>query len=147
MQSNKLIWPAALSALALALHAAPAQAGPSATEIVKKAWWAGKLDGSEMVSSLLIINAKGQQRVRKTAAISKLYDNGQTEKRLIRFLAPADVKGIVAGTIIVEVNYVPINSGDDFEAVARDLKDRRLAIAFHVFDTSGRIEYVAIKPR
>ncbi len=61
--------------------------------------------------------------------------------------SPADVKGIVAGTIIVEVNYVPISSGDEFEAVARDLKDRRLAIAFHVFDTSGRIEYVAIKPR
>ena len=65
----------------------------SARQIVQKAWWAAKLDGSEMISTLTIINAKGQKRVRKTAAIAKLTDGGKTEKRLIRFLSPADVKG------------------------------------------------------
>jgi hypothetical protein len=71
----------------------PRAKAPSAREIVQKAWWSGKLDGAEMISTLTIINAKGQKRVRKTAAVSKLVDSGQTEKRLIRFLAPADVKG------------------------------------------------------
>ncbi len=66
---------------------------PTAREIVDRAWWSAKLDGAEMISTLIIKNARGQQRVRKTAAISKLYDHGKTEKRLIRFLSPADVKG------------------------------------------------------
>jgi serine protease Do len=60
--------------------------------------------------------------------------------------SPADVKGIVPGTIIVEVNYESVAGKDDFERIANSLGDRSLAIAFHVFDASGRIEYVAIKP-
>jgi len=60
--------------------------------------------------------------------------------------SPADLKGIVPGTIIMEIDYVPIKGKADFEKVAKDLKDRDRAIAFHVFDVSGRIGYVAIKP-
>lgn len=60
--------------------------------------------------------------------------------------SPADIKGIVPGTIIVEINYVSISSKDDFDAVAAELKRRKRAIAFHIFDTNGRIGYVAIKP-
>jgi len=66
---------------------------PSADEIMTKAWWSGKLDGAESVMTLTIYNKRGQSRVRKMAMISKLYDNGQTEKSLIRFIEPADVKG------------------------------------------------------
>ncbi|MFC1851513.1 outer membrane lipoprotein-sorting protein [candidate division CSSED10-310 bacterium] len=65
----------------------------SANEIMDKAFWAVRLDGVEMLSTLTIYNAKGNERVRKTAGVSKLYDGGQTEKRLVRFTAPADVKG------------------------------------------------------
>jgi serine protease Do len=61
--------------------------------------------------------------------------------------SPADVKGIVPGTIIVEINYVSISGKDDFDRVGEELTRRERAIAFHVFDTSGRIGYVAIKPR
>lgn len=60
--------------------------------------------------------------------------------------SPADIKGIVPGTIIVEINYVKITDRGDFEKVASELADRERAIAFHVFDTAGRIGYVAIKP-
>jgi len=88
-----LLMGAALLA-AVIMAASPAQAkDPTAEEIVEKAWWTAKLDCSEMISTLTIINARGKQRVRKIASISKLYDDGKTEKRLIRFLAPADVKG------------------------------------------------------
>jgi len=61
--------------------------------------------------------------------------------------SPADLKGIIPGTIIVEINYVSIEGKEDFRKVASELKDRKRAIAFHVFDTAGRIGYVAIKPR
>ena len=65
----------------------------SGNEIYEKAVSTSRLDGSEAVSRMIIIDKKGRERVRDTAQITKLYDNGKTEKRLIRFLSPADVKG------------------------------------------------------
>jgi len=76
------------------LKTTPARAAePAPEEIMHRAFWAIKLDGSESLATLTILDGKGHQRVRQTASVSKLYDNGQTEKRLIKFTAPADVKG------------------------------------------------------
>ncbi len=61
--------------------------------IVEKAQNTVKLRGAEAISTLTIFDSKGNRRVRNTAQITKLYDNGKTEKKLIRFLSPADVKG------------------------------------------------------
>jgi hypothetical protein len=65
----------------------------SAKQIMDKSFQATKLAGSEMLSTMTIIDNRGRERVRKIATVSKLYDNGETEKRLIRFFSPADVKG------------------------------------------------------
>jgi outer membrane lipoprotein-sorting protein len=65
----------------------------SAKQIVDKSFQATKLAGAEMLSTMTIIDNRGRERVRKIATVSKLFDNGETEKRLIRFLSPADVKG------------------------------------------------------
>ena len=65
----------------------------SANTIMTKHHKATKLDGAESLTTLIIYNARGDKRVRKMAIISKLYDDGDTEKRLIRFIEPADVKG------------------------------------------------------
>ena len=65
----------------------------TAIEIMEAAVKNIKLDGAEAVATLTIYDAKGNKRVRKTATVSKLFDKGLTEKRLIRFVAPADVKG------------------------------------------------------
>ena len=65
----------------------------SAKQIVDKSFQTTKLAGSEMLSTMTIIDNRGRERVRKIATVSKLYDNGETEKRLIRFLSPADIKG------------------------------------------------------
>lgn len=62
-------------------------------EIVKKSQETIKLDGAEMISVMKIYDDKGNERVRKIAQISKLYDSGSTEKKLMKFLEPADVKG------------------------------------------------------
>jgi len=81
------------AALLMVSPSALAAPEPTGEEIMKKAWWTTKLAGSEMISTLIIKSKKGDKRVRKTASVSKLYDDGKTEKRLIRFLSPADVKG------------------------------------------------------
>lgn len=70
-----------------------ASAQPSPVEIVEKSIQSMKLDGAESVSTLTIYNAKKQKRVRKIAMVHRLDDDGKTEKRLIRFVSPADVKG------------------------------------------------------
>ncbi len=79
--------------LIAASFSAGAQENLSAGDIYEKAVSSGKLDGSEAVSRMIIIDSKGRERIRDTAQITKLYDNGETEKKLIRFLSPADVKG------------------------------------------------------
>lgn len=65
----------------------------TAKQIMDRSFEATKLAGVELLSTMTIIDDKGRERIRKIAAVSKLYDNGETEKRLIRFLSPADVRG------------------------------------------------------
>ena len=70
-----------------------AQTNLTAREIADRSYDATRLAGAEAVSTMTIIDSKGRERVRQVAQVTKLYDNGDTEKKLIRFLAPADVKG------------------------------------------------------
>jgi len=65
----------------------------SAKDIMQKTRDVAKIPGLETVSTLKIIDPKGRERVREISMASKLADNGMTEKRIIRFLAPAEVKG------------------------------------------------------
>ncbi len=69
------------------------KANLSPEQIMTRNHRATKLDGAEEVTTLIIYNARGSKRVRKMAIVSKLYGNGDTERRLIRFIEPADVKG------------------------------------------------------
>ena len=52
-----------------------------------------KLDGSEAVVKMTVIDDKRQSRERDITMATKLYDGGKTEKRIYRFLSPADVQG------------------------------------------------------
>ena len=65
----------------------------TAIQIVERAQDAIKVKGVQGVSVMRILDEKGRERVRKIRQVTKLYDNGDTEKRLLRFMAPADVKG------------------------------------------------------
>ncbi|NLA39773.1 MAG: outer membrane lipoprotein-sorting protein [Methanomicrobiales archaeon] len=71
----------------------------NARDIMQKARLRTQLKGLEAVSTLIIRNPKGNERVRTTALASKSYP-GDIEKRLIRFLEPADVRGM--GMLIVD---------------------------------------------
>jgi hypothetical protein len=79
--------------LGLVTQAATSQAGPSPRAIMDKVTQTRKLDGSEAVVKMSIVESNGSKREREISMATKLYDGGQTEKRLYRFLAPADVKG------------------------------------------------------
>lgn len=83
------------------------QAGPDARSIMDKVGLTRKLDGSEAVAKMTIITPDGQTRERKLSVATKLYDNGQTEKRVYRFLSPADVKG--TGILVFDYD----KAGDD----------------------------------
>ena len=65
----------------------------TAEEIVAKVFTINQMSGSEAISKLTIRDAKGHERIRKTSMATILTDDGKTEKKIIRFLEPADVKG------------------------------------------------------
>jgi hypothetical protein len=77
------------------LCAAPCDSkeGATAAQIMSKSYQANKLDGCETLATLTIINSRGKSRERKLASVTKLFDDGKTEKGLIRFLEPPDLKG------------------------------------------------------
>jgi hypothetical protein len=92
--SGKWIFSAAIILASVIALIEPGEAnGLFARNIVAKSNETRKLIGSEAISPMTMINARGQKRIRKMASVTKLYDDGRTEKKLIRFLAPADVKG------------------------------------------------------
>lgn len=108
--STRTITRASFLAICLSFVASShqAQAGPSARDIMDKVALTRKLDGSEAVVKMKIMNEKGQARERKLNMASKLYDGGKTEKRIYRFVSPAEVKG--TGVLVF-----------DYEAKADDI--------------------------
>lgn len=85
MKNILMITLLAASALSLA-------AQPNANEIMKKSRDQAKVSGLESRTKLEIHDGKGNTRVRETTMASRTFPDG-TEKRVIVFLAPADVKG------------------------------------------------------
>ena len=74
-------------------QAAQAEAALSARDIMEKVATTRKLDGSEATIKMTLIDEKGGKREREIASATKLFDGGKTEKRVFRFLSPADVQG------------------------------------------------------
>jgi hypothetical protein len=77
----------------LLLGAAPAAAQPSAAEIMERNFNVTKVVDSVSEATFTLISKTGQERVRKTAAVTKLQANGVDNMQLIRFLSPPDVRG------------------------------------------------------
>jgi hypothetical protein len=77
----------------LAPQAARAEAALSPREIMEKVTVTRKLDGSEATIKMTNVDDKGGKREREIASATKLFDGGKTEKRVFRFLSPADVQG------------------------------------------------------
>jgi hypothetical protein len=78
---------------------------PSAREIMEKVTVTRKLDGSEATIKMTSFGDKGETRERSITMATKLYDGGKTEKRIYRFLSPADVQG--TGVLVYDYENKP----------------------------------------
>lgn len=79
--------------------------GQDAKELMKQSIDNGKFKGIETRSTLKIIDKKGRERVRELYMASKSYDKTHMEKRIMLFLAPADVKG--TGMLVFDYDKKP----------------------------------------
>lgn len=82
--------------LALAAHAAQTDNAPppSAHDIMEKNFFASTIASMKSEATMTLINDKGQTRERKMATLQKLQQNGIDSKLVMKFNAPADIKGI-----------------------------------------------------
>ena len=102
MHTRRLLF--AMLALLLS-GTAQAEKAPSAREIMDKVTTTRKLDGSEAVIKMTVLGEGGQAREREISMATKLYDGGKTEKRIYRFLSPADVQG--TGILVYDYEAKP----------------------------------------
>src|SRR5262245_30239495 len=88
-------------AVCLCLVAAAAfAADPDPTELMRKNFTVGKPRDSRGDVTMTLINESGTKRVRQTTSLTKLLPNGVDQRRMVRFLSPADVKG--TATLMIE---------------------------------------------
>ncbi len=71
-----------------------------AGEIMRRNFSVGKVSDSRAEVTMTLVSESGARRERSTQSLSKLLPNGVDQKRLVRFLTPADVKG--TSTLLVE---------------------------------------------
>jgi len=93
MSPRRPIKHALLALTTLLAAGSTAGAAPSPREIMDKVTVTRKLDGSEAQVKMTTVDDKGQSRERELSMATKLYDGGKTEKRVYRFVSPADVQG------------------------------------------------------
>ena len=99
---SKSVAPAAIPALAalgvaFILGGMPTPAHAlSPVEIMERNFVVTKYPDSTSETTMTLTNKSGKQRVRKTFGTTKLEPNGVDNKRMTRFLEPADVKGTVS---------------------------------------------------
>jgi hypothetical protein len=77
--------------LIFTMYHIPVLYSQDAKEISEKSMELTRVDAMEMISTLTIMDAKGNERVRQTTTASKKF--GETTKIITKFIAPADVKG------------------------------------------------------
>ncbi len=75
-------------------------AAPNVTDLMERSYQATRFKQSVSDATFRLISASGQERVRKTFAATKMQDNGQDNRRVIRFLSPSDVRN--TSTLMIE---------------------------------------------
>jgi hypothetical protein len=84
----------ALGTAALAARPAWADADPAAREIMEKNFFASKIASVKSDATMVLTNAEGQTRERGIASLQKLQANGIDTKMVMKFNAPADIRGV-----------------------------------------------------
>jgi predicted RND superfamily exporter protein len=89
-----------VAVLALGAGAAPAAAAdPDVAEVMARNYVATRPLDSLADATFTLTNKGGQERVRTTYITAKLRPNGVDSMRMVRFLSPPDVRGMVILTI------------------------------------------------
>ncbi len=78
----------------------PAASPLSATQLMEKTYVVSRVADSVAEATFTLTNKDGVSRVRKTTGTTKLKANGRDNQRLVRFSAPADIKG--TATLLLE---------------------------------------------
>src|SRR6266705_5070027 len=83
LSAGILVWPAG----------APAAAELNGLQIMERNFYATKLSSMQNEHKMILINDKGQERIRKLTGVSKLQSNGIDSNLMIRFQYPGDIRG------------------------------------------------------
>jgi hypothetical protein len=86
--------------LGLGLSVPVAAGDPDAIEIARRNFDVDKVVDARSEITMTLVSEGGARRERSTISLSKLLPNGVDRQRIIRFLAPAEVKG--TATLLVE---------------------------------------------
>ena len=109
----------------------------SALEIVKKADAVVNAPKDQYLDSkMILINKSGDQKIRKTV----MYQKGD-EKRLIRFLSPADQKGIGFLSLPNDVNYLYLPAFHKVRKIASHIKNQSFAGTDFSYDDMSSFKY------
>jgi len=73
---------------------------PSAVEIMRRAYFVSRVRDSTSNATLTLVNAAGQERVRRLSSVTRLREDGVRQMRMARFLYPPDIKG--TATLMIE---------------------------------------------
>lgn len=89
----RAFWILACGLIAAVVGTRASGAELTAREIMEKNFFVSKVSALKADSTMVLINDRGQKRERRNTTIIKLQSNGVDSKFLVRFSAPADIKG------------------------------------------------------
>jgi hypothetical protein len=124
MRTTTFIVAALTAACINGILTAPAHAAdPSADEIMKRNFFVTKVATLSADASMALYNDTGGVRERQMTVLSKLQDNGVDSRLVIRFDAPADIRG----TAFMQVEHAAAD--DDLWIYLPALKKSRRLVA------------------
>jgi hypothetical protein len=94
-----------------------------AKEIMERNFFVSKVSSLRLDSTMVLVNSRGQERVRRNTVLIKLQPNGIDSKIVIQFSAPADIKG----TAVLQVEHA--EGEDDLWIYLPALKKSRRLVA------------------
>ncbi len=127
--ADGLRWQLWMTLAALALARTAGAESLDAAEIMRRSFAVGKVRDSRAEITLTLIGESGTQRVRAASSLTKLLPNGTDEARLIRFTAPADIRG----TSVLLIEHA--GSDDDMWLYLPALRKVRRVIASNKKDS------------
>jgi hypothetical protein len=113
----------ALALAALLAAAATPAADPGANEIMERNFLASKIRSLRVDTTMSLVTARNETRERRSSVLVKLQPNGVDSKLLVRFHAPADIKG----TAFLQIEH--IDGEDDQWVYLPALKRSRRLVA------------------